>query len=150
MAKSRTFAAKSGQNISSSLGVTKSRTFVAESGQNIFSSVGVTKSRAFAAKSGQNISSSVEVTKSRAFAAKSGQNCTNLLSKQYFENYLISLSIAGIILHTAVEIIHVSRPVILKLYSLRQKQKLFLVVGEDLGLGTDESPHGPLFQTSLV
>jgi len=45
--------------------VAKSRTFVAKSGQNISSSVGVIKSRAFAAKSGQNISSSVRVTKSR-------------------------------------------------------------------------------------
>ena len=72
------------------------------------------------------------------------------MSQAFPENYLICLGITGIILHTAVEIIHVSRPVILKLYSLRQKQKLFLVVGEELGLGTDESPHGPLFQTSLV
>jgi hypothetical protein len=45
--------------------VTKTRAFAAKSGQNISSSLGVTKSRAFAAKSGQNISSSVGVTKSR-------------------------------------------------------------------------------------
>ena len=74
----------------------------------------------------------------------------NNISRATPENYLIFLGITGNILDTAVEIIHISRPVILKLYSLRQKQKLFLVVGEDLGLGTDESPHGPLFQTSLV
>ena len=43
--------------------MTKSRAFAAKSGQYISSSVGVTKSRAFAAKSGQNISSSVRVTK---------------------------------------------------------------------------------------
>jgi hypothetical protein len=61
--------------------VTKSRAFAAKSGQNISSSVGVTKSRAFAAKCGQNISSSLGVTKSRAFAAKCGQNCANLLCR---------------------------------------------------------------------
>ena len=40
--------------VSGSLGKTKSRAFAAKSGQNISSSVEVTKSRAFAAKSGQN------------------------------------------------------------------------------------------------
>ena len=43
MPKSRAFAAKYGQNISSAQGVTKSRTFAAKSYQNISSSVGVTK-----------------------------------------------------------------------------------------------------------
>ena len=104
--------------------MTKSRAFAAKSGQNISSSVGVTKSKAFAAKSGLIISSSAEETKSRAFAAKSGQNCAILLSRHNIfrtlpENYLISIGITGNILDTAVEIIHVSRPVILKLYSLR-------------------------------
>ena len=60
MTKSRTFAAKSSQNISSFVGVANSRTFAAKCGQNISSFVGVTNSRAFAAKSGLNISSSVE------------------------------------------------------------------------------------------
>jgi hypothetical protein len=94
--KSRAFAAKYGKNISSSVGVTKSRAFAAKSGQNISSSVGVTKSKAFAAKSGLIISSSAEETKSRAFAAKSGQNCAILLSRHNLfralpENYLISI-----------------------------------------------------------
>ena len=73
----RAFPTKSGQNISSSVGISKTRTFVAKSGQNISSSLGVTKSRAYPAKSGQNIFSSVGVTKSRAFAAKSGQNISS-------------------------------------------------------------------------
>jgi hypothetical protein len=44
--QSRAFAYKSGQNISSPVGMTKrlqSRAFAAKSGQNISSSVGVTK-----------------------------------------------------------------------------------------------------------
>ena len=43
MTKIRVFAAKSGQNNSSSEGVTKSRAVAAKSGQNISSSVGMTK-----------------------------------------------------------------------------------------------------------
>ena len=43
MTKSRAFAAKSGQDISSSVGVTKSKAFAARFGQIISSSVGVTK-----------------------------------------------------------------------------------------------------------
>ena len=44
-------------------------TFAPKSCQNISSSVGSTKTRAFAPKSCQNISSSVGFTKTRAFAA---------------------------------------------------------------------------------
>jgi hypothetical protein len=81
MTKSRAFASKSCQNISSSVGMTKSRAFASKSCQNISSSVGMTKSRAFPHKSCQNISTSVGMTKSRAFPHKSCQNCANLLCR---------------------------------------------------------------------
>ena len=59
--------------------MTKTRAFATKSCQNISSSVGMTKTRAFPTKSCQNISSSVGMTKTRVFPTKSCQNCANLL-----------------------------------------------------------------------
>ena len=50
--------------------MTKSRAFAYKSCQNISSTVGMTKSRAFAYKSCQNISSTVGMIKSSVFAYK--------------------------------------------------------------------------------
>ena len=79
----------------SSVGLTKSKVFATKSGQKISTSVGRTKSRAFAGKCGQKISTSVGGTKIRALAGKCGQNCANLLCRNIIsraspENELIS------------------------------------------------------------
>ena len=65
------------------MGFTKRRALAAKSDQNISSSLGVTKSRAFEAKSGQNISSSVRVTKSRAFQ----QNLVKTVVTIYYQPF---------------------------------------------------------------
>ena len=70
MTKSKAFAAKSGQNISSSVGVTKSRTFAAKSGQNISSALGVTKSRKGLDTVETSRGEASEFTKTRAFPTK--------------------------------------------------------------------------------